>query len=604
MAKIKEEDIDLLRERADMVEIVSAYTQLKKSGGNTFKGLCPFHSEKTPSFSVDAARGLYHCFGCGEGGNIYHFIEKTESLAFPEAVEWLARKQGFELRYEEQRAGERRDRGVKLRIIEANEAAAAFFHSRLMTSEAAAAARAYLGTRGFGREVAARWELGYAPGRDALTRHLLSKKFPQEVLLEADLSRRSDRDGRLYDTFRGRLMFPTRSHQGDVVGFGGRILPGAEGPKYLNSAETPVFHKSRVMYGLHRAKSTLARGNPAIVVEGYTDVIALHESGIDQAVATNGVALGESHFELLKKFTQRLVLMFDADEAGKGATERGFDLQHKLGIDVLVAPLPPGSDPADVVAEGGAEKLRKYVEDAQPLMEFKLEQTIEKLPLDTPEARGRAVNAIIEVLGWHPDPVARGEYAFLAARRIGVDAESIHRALAERTSGAAVPQGGTPHDRSRRLPGHVKVEREALQLLVTRGNQVAACLEGVDEGDFTSSARRELFAAGRAAAERGVPGIDGGGVADLSPEARSLFSELALKAAEETDEDEEQPARLREVFGRLRVLTLEREIKNRRATLQEVNPITDPDLHDELFTQFVGLEAERRDLLRRLRERH
>jgi DNA primase len=600
MAKIKDEDIDLLRERADIVEVVSAYTQLKKSGGNTFKGLCPFHSEKTPSFSVDAARGLYHCFGCGEGGNIYHFIEKTESLSFPEAVEWLARKQGFELHFEEQRAGERRVQGMKLRIVEANEAAAQFFHDRLMTSQSAAGARSYLDSRGFGREVAARWELGYAPGGDALTQHLLAKKFPQEVLREADLSRRSERDGRLYDTFRQRLMFPTRSHQGDVVGFGGRILPGADGPKYLNSAATPAFNKSRVMYGLQRAKSTLARGNPAIVVEGYTDVIALHEAGIDQAVATNGVALGESHLELLKKFTQRLVLMFDADEAGKGATERGFDLQHKLGIEVLVAPLPSGSDPADVIAAGGVERVRKYVEEAQPLMEFKLEKTIEKLPLDTPEARGRAVGAVVEVLGWHPDPVARGEYAFLAARRIGIDAESIQRALAERRSGASALQGGTSNDRIRRLPGHVKVEREALQLLVTRGDEVNAHLEGIDERDFTSPPRRELFSAARAAVADGTRSLDGRDVGDLSPEARSLLSELVVAEAE--DDEPEEPGRLREVFGRLRVLSLEREIKSRRATLQDVNPLTDPNRHDQLFTEFVRLEAERRDLLRRLRE--
>jgi DNA primase len=598
MAKIKDEDIDLLRERADMIDVVSAYTQLKKAGGSTFKGLCPFHAEKTPSFSVDPNRGLYFCFGCGEGGNIYHFIEKVETLTFPEAVEWLARREGFELRYEEQRASDRGVQGRKLQIIAANEAAAAFFHEQLMTSPAAAPARAYLESRGFDREVAKRWELGFAPGRDALTRHLLAKRFSQEILIDAALTRKSERDGSLYDTFRGRLMFPTRSHQGDVVGFGGRVLPGDDGPKYLNSSETPVFQKSRVMYGLHRAKSTLARGNPAVVVEGYTDVIALHEAGVEQAVATNGVALGESHFELLKKFTQRLVLMFDADEAGKGATERGFDLQHKLGIEVLVAPLPSGSDPADVALGAGGETIRRYIDEAQPLMSFKLEQTLAKLPLDTPEARARAVDAVVEVLGWHPDPVARGEYAFLAARRIGIDPQAIQRSLGERRTSSDAQGGSTAA--TRRLPGHVKLEREALRLLVTRTQTAGAFLDQVDEGDFTSPARRELFAAARNAHAEGADELAGRVVGQLSPEARALLSELVLSSTDDRQDDEAEP--LHEVFERLRAMSLEREIKQRRSTLQEINPLTDPARHDELFTQLVGLEAQRRDLLRRSRE--
>jgi DNA primase len=291
MAKIREDDIDGLRERADIVEVVSAHSQLKRSGGHTFKGLCPFHSEKTPSFQVDAAKGLWHCFGCGEGGNVYHFVQKVENLPFPEAVEWLARRFAFELHYEESRAGDRgASRGLKQRVIEANEAAAAFFHVQLFTSPDATDARTYLESRSFGRDVAERWQLGYAPGRNALARHLLSKGFKQDEILQADLARVSDKDGSLYDTFRRRITFPTWNLQGDVVGFGARAL-GDQQPKYLNTSETPVFSKSRVMYGLNRAKSAIARG-AALVVEGYTDVIALHEAGIDEAVATNGVAGG------------------------------------------------------------------------------------------------------------------------------------------------------------------------------------------------------------------------------------------------------------------------------------------------------------------------
>jgi DNA primase len=597
MAKINDQDIENLREAADIVEVISAYTALKRSGGATFKGLCPFHAEKTPSFSVDAGKNLWHCFGCGQGGNLYTFVQQVENLPFPEAVEWVARKAGFPLRYEESRPGEAQASGVKARLIEANKAAAAFFHDTLMTAPDAKAARDYLGGRGFGKDVAERWELGYAPGRDALTRHLMSKGFTQKELVEADLSRKSDRDGSLYDTFRQRIMFPTWNLQGDVVAFGARAL-GDQQPKYLNSSETPVFSKSRIMYGLNRAKSAIARGS-ALVVEGYTDVIALHEAGVTEAVATNGVALGETHFELLKKFSSRAVLMFDADDAGKGATERGFGIHHRIGLEVLVAPLPPGRDPADVAKEDGPDGIKKVIDAAQPLMEFKLEQTIAKLPLDTPEARSRAVSEVAKVLGLNPDQIARHEYAFTVARRIGVDPEIVMRALQDQRSNVSEVAGGaSERDRSdRRLPGHVKVEREALQLLLTRTGEMGAWLDEVAESDFTSPPRRELYKQAVAARDAGRAYVGGDVVDDLSPEARSLFTELTVTSHTPGVDDH---SFAREVFVRIKVFKLEREIKSRRNTLQDVNPLVDPKKHDDLFTELVKLEAARRDLLRRL----
>lgn len=595
MAKINEDDIDALRDKADIVEVISGYTQLKRSGGHTFKGLCPFHSEKTPSFTVDQSKGLYFCFGCGEGGNIYKFVEKQESLPFPEAVEWLARRVGYDLRYEEMRPGEKRAYGIKLRLLQANNAAAEFFHAALLESPDALAARQYLKERGFGKEVAERWKLGYAPGRDSLCKHLMSKGFTREEIVQADLGRNSERDGSLYDTFRMRIMFPTWNLQGDVVGFGARLMPGAEGPKYLNTSETPVFAKSRVMYGLDRAKSSIARGNAAVVVEGYTDVIALHEAGIADAVATNGVALGESHFEQLKKFASRAILMFDADQAGAGATERGFGLHRKIGLEVLVAPLPPGRDPADVVRDDGAEGLRKILERAKPLIEFKLRQEISRARLDTPEARSAAVNVAVQVLGSHPDPVSRHEYVFMAAKMIGVDAEVVQRALGEQRPGTS-DGGATPaRERDRRLPGHVKVEREALQLLLTRTRETIPWAGHVAESDFTSAARREIF---RIVRESGA-NLDPAHVSQkLSPETVPMFAELSM--ADEDLPPEELEERVREVFTRIRVFSLERDIKARRNTLQDVNPLEDPLRHDELFTELVKLEAERRDLLRQV----
>lgn len=590
MARINPDDIDSLRDKANIVDLISGYTTLKKSGGHTYKGLCPFHSEKTPSFTVDVSKSLYYCFGCGEGGDVYKFVEKQENLPFSDAVEWLARREGFDLRYEEMKPGEAKAHGVKARLIAANNEAADFFHENLMKSPDASEARRYLAGRGFDREVAERWKLGYAPGRDALCKHLMTKGFKRDELIQADLARTSDRDGSLYDSFRQRITFPTWNLQGDVVGFGARAM-GDQQPKYLNTSETPVFQKSRVMYGLNRAKSAIARSQ-AVVVEGYTDVIALHEAGIDQTVATNGVALGESHFEQLKKFTDRAVLMFDADDAGKGATERGFGIHHRIGLEVLVAPLPLGKDPADLVKEEGPEAIQKVIDDAQPLLEFKIEQTIARMPLDTPEARSAAVRAVVEVLGFHPDPVARHEYTFNAARRIGVDPQAMQRALAEYRPGAAEVTGGSQRDGDRRLPGHVKVEREALQLLLSHPKDAAPWAERIVAEDFTNQARREIFETALANPGRTPAQLTQG----LSPDALSLFSELTV--GQEEFSEEELSERLREVFTRLRIFRLERDIRARRNTLQDVNPLNDPARHDELFTELVGLEAERRDLLR------
>jgi DNA primase len=597
VAKINDDDINALREKANIVDVVSGYTALKKSGPHTFKGLCPFHSEKTPSFQIDVSKGLFHCFGCGEGGNLYQFVQKVESLPFPEAVEWLAKREGFLLRYEETRPGERAGSNVRARIIAANEAAAAFFHETLLDSPDAVEARNYLGGRGFGREVAERWKLGYAPGRDSLYKHLTSKGFTQEELMKGDLVRKSERDGGMYDTFRQRIIFPTWNLQGDVVGFGARAM-GDQQPKYLNSSETPVFSKSRLMYGLDRAKSAISRG-VAVVVEGYTDVIALHEAGISEAVATNGVALGGSHFEMLKKFTQRVVLMLDSDSAGRGATERSFEMQHRVGVDILVAILPAGGDPADVVKEDGPDGVRKAIDEAQPLLQFKLEEVLTKVPLDTPEARARAVREAARVLGSHPDPIARSEYVFMAAERIGVDVAGVERALSEVQIGGVADTNvaGTKTHEDRRLPGQVKVEREALRLLLESPQETRPWVEGMADDEFTSRPRREVFTAVRDTLLADEPVSQAVLVERLSPDAVSLLTELSVT---EMGADEAGQERIDEVFTRLRVFRLERHIKIRRETLQQVNPIVDADRHDALFTELVGMEAERRDLLRRL----
>ena len=595
MAKIKDDDIQALRETANIVDVVSNYTQLKKAGGQRFKGLCPFHSEKTPSFTVDNARGYFFCFGCQTGGDIYNFVEKVENLPFPEAVEWLARRTGFVLHYEEMRPGDKKAYGIKLRILEANNEAARFFHNALMTLPDATEARSYLGGRGFGKEVAERWQLGYAPGRNSLCRHLLSKGFTQDEILQADLGRVSDRDGALYDSFRQRIIFPTWNTNDDVVAFGARAM-GDQQPKYLNTSETPVFSKSRFMYGLNRAKSSLGRGNEAVIVEGYTDVIALHEAGIVEAIATNGTALGDSHFELLRKYTNRAILMFDADEAGKGAADKGRSPLVQRVMELFIAQPPMGRDPAEIVQSDGPEGVRKLIDAKQPLWEFALERTVTSAPLDTAEARSAGVRRAVELLALHPDPIARHEYAFKAAELIGVDPEVIQRALGELRSGASEdPKGGT-READRRFPGHVKVEREALHLLLAHLNETQEWVKQVAESDFTSAARRDVLKVALEQRERGdLRSI----TQDLSPDAMSLLTELSVGYP--SIPDDELNERVPETFSRLKLFSLERNIRSLRTTLHDVNPLEDPQRHDELFTELVGLEASRRDLLKRMR---
>jgi DNA primase len=346
---------------------------------------------------------------------------------------------------------------------------------------------------------------------------------------------------------------------------------------------------------LNRAKSAIARA-AAVVVEGYTDVIALHEAGVKEAVATNGVALGATHFELLKKFSQRAVLMLDSDEAGKGATERGFDIMHRIGLEVLVASLPLGRDPAEVVASDGVEGIRKAIEAARPLLEVKLEQTVGRLPLDTPEARSRAVGEAVRVLSLHPDPIARHEYVFSAARLIGVEPDVMRRAVAEQPWISGDGAEGRQRVPERRLSGHVKVEREALLLLLTGANEAARRAQDLEETHFTSATRRELF---RFSRDQGEVGSAVERMAALSPDAQSLYTELYLGERMSVSDDPE--ARVREVFTRLKVFRVEREIKTRRDVLEGINPLEDPARHDTLFTELVAHEAQRRELLKQMR---
>jgi DNA primase len=420
----RREDIDAVRDKTDLAELASEVTKVKRSGRSTM-AVCPFHSEKTPSLSIDAARGLYHCFGCGKSGDVYRWVQETQGLDFAGAVEFLARRAGFTLTVD---PAEAKSRGKRERLVEVTRAAVAFYTERLKTAPDAGAARGYLRSRGYDADVVDTFSLGYSPdGWDNLVNHLRDLGTRDETMIAAGLASRSSRGG-LIDRFRGRVMFPIFDVRGDAVGFGARVLDG-DGPKYLNSSESAIYHKSRLLYGLNWAKSDIVRQDTAVVVEGYTDVIAMHLAGMPIAVATCGTALGEDHLDLLRRFSERVVFAFDADEAGAGAALRGFDRSVPGDLDLRIALLPDGKDPADVVAAGDADRLRTAIAESEPLLKFRIETELSHYDLDEPEARAKAVRAAASVIALHPDPVTRHEYAVLVSRSTGVELRFVESAM-------------------------------------------------------------------------------------------------------------------------------------------------------------------------------
>jgi DNA primase len=577
--RIVPEDLQAVRDQADIVEIVSGYMKLRKAG-RVFKGLCCFHQEKTPSFTVDPTKGLYYCHGCGKGGDIFRFLQETDGLTFSEAAQRVADRFGINLRFE----GPTEPVGQRAALLSANKKAAEFFARTLAKGPEAEAARKYIEGRGFSPKDAAHWNLGFAPrGRDALFRYLLSQGLHANHIVDAGLAMVTD-DGAHRDRFRGRVIFPISSLTGDVIGFGARAM-GDDHPKYLNTSETPLYQKSRILFGLDKAKAEIVRSGVAVVTEGYTDVMALHKVGYSNAVATCGTALGEEHFALLKRFCEKVVLAFDADAAGSVASERGFGIHSKIGLEVLVAPLPAGKDPADVALEGGREAVQPLLDGATPLMRFVLEKEIARHSLESAEGKSKAVRAAVDRLTWEPNPVARGQHAQWVAERIGVGHYQVDTVLREvAQSGNSESFGPTRRAGLKRSPGHVKVEREALGLLLDSPERLAQAMQILKAEHFTQPEHRVLFGALANLAVN--PG--GGTVMDGLPDddARRFAAELAMAPTITRDPEE--------VFLRLEEFRIVRQIEALKAKLDQFDPEGDADSYDATFTELMRLDVERR----------
>ena len=582
--RIRREDLEAVRERTDIVKLVSGYLTLRKAGHDTMVGLCPFHAEKTPSFSVSPSKGLYHCFGCGAGGDAVRFLQAVEHLTFVEAVERLAKEAGVTLRYEGDSPAARRVASRRQVLHRANEEAALLYHRMLLEGREAAEARTYLEERGIGREAVEEFQLGYAPAYPDFLLRRLARRFSTEILLEAGLASR-DAEGRVRDRFRARITFPVHDLSGRAVGFGARVLPGAEGQaKYLNTAETPVYRKQELLYNLHRARGEIARAGEAIVVEGYTDVIALWQAGIRNAVATCGTALGEEHFRLLSRFAQRAVLSFDSDEAGMRAAERAHAFHERFPVTPAVLILPEGLDPADHVRRHGPEAFLEAAAAARPLVEYMLRRIVGRHDLSTVEGQTAAVAAALPVLEGLTDPVRQAEYAHLLAELAGVTEASVVIALERRLAGRPTEVARV----AKRASAQERVEREMLRLLARDAGLHRAYAPRLSEEHFRAAHHRKLFELLR----------EGGDVGSLvaAAEDERLAGQLAGLALEplEGEPSEEYAER---VWLRLQELRLRRRAEEVRARLQKLNPRTDP-AYDELFQELVRLDGE----LRRIRE--
>lgn len=620
--RIHDDDVALVRERARIDEIIADHTALRPAGGGRLKGLCPFHQEKTPSFSVDAAKGFYHCFGCSAGGDVFTFLKQREGLEFTEAVEKLAARYGIALRYEQLRSGQRRALGRRTRITEVLGEAAAFYADALL-GEAGEPACGYLAGRGVAGEALAAFRLGWAPDRwDGLVRHLGGDVDP-ELLVEAGLATRGQRG--LIDRFRARIMFPILDPAGTgVIGFGGRTLPGAaietgprDGtpPKYINSAESPVYKKAEVLYGLSWARRAIVAEKAALVVEGYMDVIGLHLAGVRHAVATCGTALTAEHLRTLERLAPGVVLALDADAAGLTAAERARALAEEAGMTgVAVLPLPTGSDPADL-AQRGASAVREALAQTRTAVEFQLEHLLRDTAGQTPEAQVAAYRATFPLLARLGDRALRYRYMRdVVAPAVGLSAQRIEEEFdAWQPEGSRSRQSAAPVAPPAPVARtQLDLERLVLQNALQLPELLPAEWDKVTEADFTAAVSRSVFAALRAAEPGDLAQAAPSAVGRSLPPGRPLgrppgdldavlaalpdddlrgrVRGLALRDTETTPDE----AHVRQAIAALRARTLEREHEALRTRLRDQAGVLEPEQERALQQQLAELERRRR----------
>jgi len=625
--RIARNDIDEVRSRVNIADVVGDYVTLKSAGVGSLKGLCPFHDERSPSFHVRPQVGRYHCFGCGEDGDVFDFVIKQDHTTFQEAVERMAAKIGFTLHYEEG-DGPRTDYNTRARLIAANEAALEFYTAQLTTPQADPARR-FLGERGFDPSAAQHFGVGFAPkSYDALKDHLHGRGFTMEEIISAGLVSQGDRSP--YDRFRGRLMWPIRDVTGATIGFGARrLLDDDKGPKYLNTPETPIYHKSQVLYGIDLARRAISKQKQVVIVEGYTDVMACHLAGVTTAVATCGTSFGVDHIKVLRPMlgdvsgadpnaNGEVVFTFDPDEAGQRAASRAFAEEQRFAAQTYVAVAPGGLDPCDLRLARGDDAIRRLVTAKRPMFEFMIRRTLDGHDLETVEGRVGALRAAAPVLAGIRDRSLTQGYVRELAGWLGMDIPEVRRAVDNARQRAAArrdePGGGSvpvaqagpggelvappeePVAGLRLLPNDpiTRMERDAVMAMVQQPSHVGMTLLGLAAGATFSA---PMLSVVRDAVVANADAVGAGDwldrlLQDVPAPFRALVQELALAPIPaRTDED------LALYCRSIVVALVERDLLARKASLlgqlQRADPHEQADRRAEIQRQLVDIDAQR-----------
>ncbi|SCG49892.1 DNA primase [Micromonospora coxensis] len=614
--RIRDEDIALVRERTSIAEVISDTVTLRSAGGGNLKGLCPFHDEKSPSFNVSPARNVFYCFGCGVGGDAIKFLMDAEHLSFVESVERLAARAGLQLRYVEGDQAAPRHRpqqGQKQRLVAAHAAAVEFYQAQLTTA-GARAAREFLAQRGFDRAAAERYGCGFAPeGWDLLTRHLRQQGFSHDELVTAGLSRPA-RSGSLIDRFRRRLLWPIRDLAGDVIGFGARkLFDDDDGPKYLNTPETPIYKKSHVLYGIDQAKREIAKQGKVVVVEGYTDVMACHLAGVPTAVATCGTAFGADHIGVLRRLlldtdavAGEIIFTFDGDAAGQKAALRAFEDDQRFVGRTFIAVSPDNMDPCELRLAKGDLAVRDLVARREPLVDFALRHVINRYDLDTVDGRVEAMRRAAPLVAKIKDREKRPEYVRKLAGDLGMEIEPVQRAVlaagnaptTDRDAPASARPRAAAPDPAVDSPQSM-VEREALKLALQEPVLAGPMFDAVEAPEYRHPVHQAVRAAiaaagGASAAAGGAVWIESVRDACEDLAARALVGELAVEPLRIAGEPD--PRYVSVTMARLQWGSVTARIRDLKSKIQRINPVNHKDEYFALFGELLSLEQHARAL--------
>ena len=589
--RIKDEDVTYIRDHSPIDDVVGDYVQLKNAGGGQKKGLCPFHDEKSPSFHVTPSKGFFHCFGCQVGGDVIAFIMKLEHLTFMETVERLADRIGYTLRYES--GGVSTGPSInRSRLVAANTAASIFYQEQLQLP-AAQHGRDFLTKRGFDRDAAKNFNVGYAPDEwDGLYKNLKGKGFTDEELNLAGLVKEGTKG--MIDRYRNRLIWPVKDISGDVVGFGARKLASDEvdtGPKYLNSPETPVYKKNQILYGLDMAKKEIAKSRQVVIVEGYTDVMAAHLAGVTTTVATCGTAFGDEHIRIIRRllmdadaFRGEVIFTFDGDAAGQKAALRAFEDDQKFVAQTFVAVEPNGMDPCELRQAHGDDAVRNLVARRVPLFEFAIKSVIANYDITAAEGRVNALNQVAPLIGKIRDASLRPEYVRLLAGWLGMEVDIVSTAV-KRSGGT---NSATSDKRINLTDPVLVLEREVLKVRLQLPTLSHSWVD-LEPTAFSFPLYNQLRAGIDSQTEFNIQELIDKAESD---ELKSLITELTVEPIRTDGEVSDRY--ITSIFARLREVALSRAIAEIKSTLQRLNPVENDAQYQEIFGQLVGMEAARR----------